>query len=212
MELARDAVEDQLARILTSQNFSNAGRLSSFLTFVVRKALAGESSEIKEYVVAVEVFDRPKSFDPRFDTIVRVMASKLRARLSEYYATAGANDPIIIELPRGSYIPSFRSRQTPALEAIKQAGGSTEEVPAPVRRPRHWLMAAVFAGLLLLVIAVPYALRRRETPLKAPPVRFTLLPPEDAEFQNRPAISPDGQRIISPIIRRRGRVRYGCGS
>src|SRR5678816_1730654 len=105
-----EAIESQLTRIVASSHFSGAGQLSAFLQFVVRGAVSGRSGEIKEYTIATEVFGRPPSFDPRLDTIVRVQASKLRSRLAEYYAGAGAEDPVLIEIPRGSYAPAIRAR------------------------------------------------------------------------------------------------------
>jgi TolB-like protein/Flp pilus assembly protein TadD len=82
-----------------------------FLRYVVEQTLAGRSGEIKEYVVGVEVFGRGNDFDPRLDSIVRVEARKVRTKLAEYYASAGARDPVSIELPKGSYAPLIVERQ-----------------------------------------------------------------------------------------------------
>src|ERR687896_1539706 len=96
-------VRDQLDRILRSPGFANAPFLSAFLQHVVDNALSGHSDGAKEYTIAVEVFGRPDTFDPRTDTIVRVQARRLRARLDAYYKTVGHADPLIIDMPRGSY-------------------------------------------------------------------------------------------------------------
>src|SRR3979409_133062 len=111
--LTQYSIEAQLARLLASSQFSGAGRLSAFLEFVVRKTVGGHGDQIKEYTVGTEVFGRPETFDPRLDTIVRVQASNLRRRLVEYYANGGASDPVVIELPRGSYVPSIHARDLP---------------------------------------------------------------------------------------------------
>ncbi len=111
--LSLELIEAQVARLLASSQFSGAGRLSAFLEFVVRKTVVGQSSQIKEYTIGTEVFGRPESFDPRLDTIVRVQASNLRRRLVDYYANGGASDPVVIELPRGSYVPSIHARDLP---------------------------------------------------------------------------------------------------
>src|SRR3954453_21468267 len=150
-----DAVEEQLARILASRDFASSGSLSAFLQFVVRETLAGKDQGIKEYAVGTQVFNRPESFDPRLDTIVRVQASKLRSRLAEYYATHGANDPIVIELPRGSYVPVFRTKQTVVPE------NRTIQPTAPTRnwRKRRDLIAAVVAGGCIGGLAVLYGIR-----------------------------------------------------
>ena len=62
---------------------------------------------MKETVLGMEVFDRPSSFDPRTDTIVRVEARRLRSKLKEYYETQGQHDAVLIEFPKGSYVPTF---------------------------------------------------------------------------------------------------------
>jgi len=101
-------VSAQLEKILSSPQFSQAAALSRFLRFVVESAQVGQT--VKEYAIGVEVFNRGKDFDPRIDTIVRVQASKLRSKLLEYYSSAGAEDIIVIGLPKGGYAPEIRER------------------------------------------------------------------------------------------------------
>ena len=100
-----DDVRHQLDRLLASSGFANAGRMSRFLKFVVEKTLAGEGERLKEYVIGIEVFDRDASYDPRLDSIVRVEAARLRAKLAEYYAGQGRGDPVVLSLPKGGYAP-----------------------------------------------------------------------------------------------------------
>jgi serine/threonine-protein kinase len=107
MQVPAEAVLQQLDRIVDSGAFRNAGRLRAFLRFVVEETLAGRQGEIKEYPIAVVVCGRPPSFDPKLDPIVRVDATRLRSRLATYYQTEGTADEIRIELPKGSYVPSF---------------------------------------------------------------------------------------------------------
>jgi len=96
---ARDAIPDSqavrvhLAKVLASAQFSTAPRLSRFLSFVVDSALEGRSSEIKESLIAVEVYGRPPDYNPQMDSTVRVEAWRLRAKLRDFYATADASDP-----------------------------------------------------------------------------------------------------------------------
>jgi predicted ATPase len=105
----RDPVIAQVARLLRSGTFANAPSLRRLLAYVVDRSLDGTGDAVKEYSIGVEVFDRGESFDPRIDTIVRVQARRLRAKLVEYYALEGRADPIVIELPKGRYLPRFRS-------------------------------------------------------------------------------------------------------
>lgn len=100
-------VKKQLKQMLAHPTFSGAPRLSALLRYIVEETLAGRGDQLKEYALGVAVLERGSSFDPRLDSIVRVEASKLRARLATYNREAGANDTIRVELPRGSYVPRF---------------------------------------------------------------------------------------------------------
>src|ERR1700746_1921485 len=101
-------VRRQLNRLLAAPRFVRNERLSRFLQFVVERHLEGRDAEIKESLIAVEVFDRKPDFDPKQHSIVRTEAARLRARLLEYYAGEGNGDSLIIELPKGAYVPVFR--------------------------------------------------------------------------------------------------------
>ena len=100
-------IRAHLTELLASRLFRSARRLSLFLTFVVDKELSGEGEVIKEYVIATEVYGRGSDYDPQIDSTVRVEASRLRAKLRDYYASEGATAPVRIELPKGSYVPFF---------------------------------------------------------------------------------------------------------
>jgi adenylate cyclase len=102
-----DAIRSQLDRILQSVDFRASNKQRSFLSFVVDEALAGRSSQLKGYTIAVSVYGRPEQFDPQVDPIVRVEAGRLRRALDHYYLTAGKGDPIRIAIPKGSYVPTF---------------------------------------------------------------------------------------------------------
>jgi serine/threonine-protein kinase len=107
------AVRTQVDRILASPGFARAERLRRFLKFVAESTLDGRLAEVKESVIGIEVFDRrPASYNTDVDPIVRVQAGRLRVKLAEYYEQEGANDALVIELPRGRYVPSFRARPT----------------------------------------------------------------------------------------------------
>lgn len=111
-EITADEVRSQIARIQAHRLFVHSSRMRRFLGFTVESALAGNADQLKEYVLGLEVFDRPATHDPRIDPIVRVEARRLRAKLRDYYASEGAGDELIVEYPRGSYIPQFRLRGT----------------------------------------------------------------------------------------------------
>jgi serine/threonine-protein kinase len=103
-------VRQALGKVLASPGFVGAGRLGSFLQFLVDRTLQGDSAGIKESVLGVEVFGRPADYDPRTDPIVRVEARRLRTRLGEYYSGPGQNEPVRIHIPKGTYVPSYEYR------------------------------------------------------------------------------------------------------
>ena len=95
-----DEVREQLDRVLRSPGFANAPSLSGLLRHLVEYALSGRADGLKEFTIAVEVFGRPATFDPRTDTIVRVQARRLRARLDAYCADAGLADQVVLHLSK----------------------------------------------------------------------------------------------------------------
>ena len=80
-------------------------RLSAFLRYTVETTLAGEADSLKEFVIGAEVFQRGDSFNPQTDNLVRVAANRLRSKLAEYYHGSGQADAVVIDLPRGRYVP-----------------------------------------------------------------------------------------------------------
>ena len=102
------AVRKQLEHVLSSAGFARSERLSQFLRFVVERQLEGKDDELKEPLIAIEVFGRKPDYDPKQDSIVRTEAGRLRSRLVEYYAGEGHGDPVVIELPKGGYTLVFR--------------------------------------------------------------------------------------------------------
>ena len=103
-----DPIRQELERILESPGFTRSERLSGFLRFVVEEKLQGRESGLKEAVIGSEVFGRKPDYDTRADPVVRMEASKLRARLDEYYVGSGAGDPVRIEIPKGAYVPKWK--------------------------------------------------------------------------------------------------------
>ena len=104
---AREVLE-QVERIEASSEFQVSERNRAFLRYVAEETLAGRELGIKAYTIACNVFGRSEDFDPAADPIVRVEAGKLRKALERYYLTAGVSDPIHIDIPKGSYVPTFR--------------------------------------------------------------------------------------------------------
>jgi TolB-like protein/Flp pilus assembly protein TadD len=136
-----------MERILASRSFWRAEGLSRFLRYIVDETLAGRAEAIKEYSIGVAVFDRGPSFDPKADTIVRAQARRLRAKLAEYYQNSSTESDVVIELPKGAYVPSFVLRPRPADEQSTVPAGLTF---APANRFRRRRTILVIAGMTLL--------------------------------------------------------------
>jgi hypothetical protein len=131
----------QVQKLLNSEALVNAHHLQKFLAYVTSKTIEGLPDEIKEYSIGREVFGRPENYDPRIDTVVRVQAHRLREKLQEYYDGQGAGDALLLEIPKGHYIPRFSRRaDTPACSANGQPLTSSPEAPDV---PRADLRAAV---------------------------------------------------------------------
>ena len=173
MEPSADEIRAELGRVLASEGFANAERMSKFLGYVVERSLAGEGEQIKEYAIGVDVFGRDASYDPRLDSIVRVEARRLRSKVEEYYAGPGRANDVIIQLRRGSYVPTFERR--PNAVAVTH-----DEAPALVesnRSPRSRLgLALLVAGLVIVALAAWGSRRWPGRPPVEPAMSIAVLP------------------------------------
>jgi TolB-like protein len=158
---APDEVRAQLERMTASDDFIRSPQLGAFLRFVVESVLQGKSDRIKAYTIGVDVLRRDAKFDPQLDPIVRVEATRLRRTIDRYYAGLGADDTIRIDLPRGSYIPTFSRR--PAFPGVTAQSSTLD---------RFWsIRLLVVAVVALIVIAAVVALSQRR--VSAPGVATT---------------------------------------
>lgn len=155
-------------RIAASREFQRAARLRDFLSYVVDRQLAGCRDEITEYHVGRRVFGRPESYNPGEDSIVRTEARTLRQRLARYFEGEGSQEPLILEIPRGGYIPVFHPRQAEA--GVPPA--TAAPVSAPVVSRRRWLGIGALsaAGGALLWRSRPSGRAETVTAPAAPPV------------------------------------------
>jgi TolB-like protein/Tfp pilus assembly protein PilF len=154
-ESDQTAVRDQLGRILSSGPFLHSRRRQRFLEYIVTETLAGRGERLKGYNIAVEVFDRPESFDPAVDPLVRIEAARLRDKLREYYESEGQNDPIRVDLPKGAYAPHIEIRRPVAnkADALAQNGstGTARTRWGFLETPFRTLGTSIIAILLLLL-------------------------------------------------------------
>ncbi|KRE15869.1 adenylate cyclase [Bosea sp. Root381] len=207
-------IRAQLARILSSTEFSVPERIRQFLLCIVSETLAGRSERIKAYSVAVEVFGRDTNLDIQNDPVVRIEAGRLRRALERYYLLSGNADPILIEIPKGGYVPRFHQREN------RLKNGEAAPQPEPLRkrsfgrladalRPHSWLVASLVATAVIGVTS----LVRLETP--SPPAASATVSaqPEEPSLIVKPFVnlskSPDvdiyvaglGEELLSQLAR-----------
>jgi TolB-like protein len=169
-----DQVRAEVQRVLVSAPFANSQRSQRFLSYVVEATLKNVDESLKEFAIAVDVFGRNTSYDPSVDATVRVEAGRLRTRLREYYADAGHNDPIIIEIPKGAYRANF-------VENPQSPDQPIEAAPAPPQNPlwRHPVFLGCIAALLVVAIAGTALLMRSR--------------------QNRPVPATQGEIVLAVL-------------
>lgn len=160
----REAVRDQLDRMLASPYFSHSKRFPNFLRFVVDQTLSGTADNIKERTLGIEIFGRDADYDTASDPIVRVTAAEIRKRTAQYYQDPEHRQELRITLPSGSYVPQFQrpsngTEQTGQIAETRSSQVETRTSPvmeraaAPNGGRRHWLVAAAIATVLFATLA-----------------------------------------------------------
>jgi hypothetical protein len=161
-----------LDRILASPQLKRSMRMRDLLAYVGRRALEDGCEQLHEQEIGTEVFGRPAGYDTSVDNIVRVNATELRKRIDAYFETEGSNEPLVMEIPRGSYIPVFRHRplESPIVEgpgAMVAAAAQDSEshpaiemhpqllpLPSPLQQGRRWpwIAGTIIAGIAAVVL------------------------------------------------------------
>src|ERR1051325_5306931 len=151
-----DDVRLALENILSSKHFVNAHKKKKFLRLICDYYLEGRAQELNEHMLGYDVFNRESSYSPSEDPIVRVFAHEIRKKLEAYYKNEGANDPVRMDIPAGSYQPVFtRYIPEPEAEVFEEALAAPPEIEAEPSR-RRFSLGKLAAGLAVLglVIAV----------------------------------------------------------
>jgi hypothetical protein len=193
------AVREQLKRLLAHPLFTNSKRYPVLLAFTVEQTLLGHANELKERTIGVDAFGRELSYDVNLDPVVRTTAAEVRRRLVQYYYNTDHSGELIIELPLGSYVPSFRQPVVPQLgvqpeaasseksEIVSQEPLTAEIVPTSAMRIlRKWMLVTVS---LLIALAIGFGAGRIHFPMR----------PSNME------------RFWEPIIATSSRVTYCLG-
>jgi hypothetical protein len=154
--ISLEAKRAELEAVLASDSFMRAPTLAHLLSYLCEKTYAGESNQIKEYSIGVDVSRRGPDFEQESDSIVRVQANRLRKRLVEYYAGEGARNQVHITIPIGQYVPWFEEVAPTRAEQPPEPTPSTTILASARSRSWFWL-----AGLFLLAaLGIVYVLVR----------------------------------------------------
>jgi serine/threonine-protein kinase len=215
----RDTVLSHLQRVLSSTPFRQADRSAELLRYLVERALNGAGDRVKEYTIGLEALGRGKDFDPRTDPIVRAEASRLRGRLERYYAAEGESDMVVIELPKGTYVPRFYSRSLPS-----PARSDQDRPHRQVRSHRRWILWGSLGGLGILGAFTAGVWSTRSPSVdresREPATRLVVQLQSDemigSDVETDVVIAPDGARVVFASIDSLGlahlRVRRFDGS
>ncbi len=170
----RAEANQALKRVLGSRVFARAERSRRFLSYLVESALKEPPNAVKEYTIALDVFDRDNSYDPSIDATVRVEASRLRARLREYYVDEGRDDTLIIDVPKGSYVAILHNRiSPPAIPESRPVEHVSRDALAPTSTlaqtlglgRRRWIArSAILVALALVALTTTSIFHRRKMP------------------------------------------------
>jgi hypothetical protein len=153
--LSGEELQELVQRIVASRPFARAPQVKDFLTFIVERSLTDDAATINETEIGRHVLRRQQSdFDPSTDNIVRVQARHLRKKLEEYFEGEGSGEPVVLTIPKGSYIPKLSQRGAPADPSTS---------PRPWRA-RLWLAAG---GAVVLVVAGAWLVSRTGLPIPA---------------------------------------------
>jgi hypothetical protein len=182
-----DQLSKQIDVLVSSNTLHGSESLCKLLRYLAHHALQDPNGRVKEYQIATEVFGRRPDFDPQSDSMIRVQAGRLRAKLSEYYSGEGANDAIIVELPKGTYhLQSHHRTAADSKERNASPSGVAAAIAAPpdavIARTTYWKVAAIALGILL-VIAIGLISSLLSTRRLAPTVFAGGSEPAPAQFQ-----------------------------
>ena len=173
--IGRDQCFQQIDKLINSHSLHTSESLCKLLRYLAEHSLDHPGIALKEYQIATEVLGRPAGFDPQSDSTVRVQAGRLRVKLAEYYANEGPNDPIVVELPKGSYALTFHLR-APKPGAQPEAALVLEHSTAKegiAHSNRGWAIAVLILAVLLgasLVAVAGLLSQRARTQTASQPV------------------------------------------
>jgi hypothetical protein len=182
----RSELQTEIDRLVASHTLHGSESLCKLLRYLGRQAVDHPGVPVKEYQIATEVFGRQADFDPQLDSMVRVQAGRLRTKLTEYYNSEGAHDPLVVEIPKGSYAIAVHERpgavvplNGEAVSAHSVAGQRSTEHAARTNQTVRVLSVA----LIVAIAAIGWLLwARRDSAVSSASVSAAATIPSPIEI------------------------------
>jgi hypothetical protein len=165
--LPQDWRWDLAKRVSDAPQFRKSPRLREFLLFVCDRALQDRQDELREQQIGCTVFGRRPEYNTSEDNIVRVEARKLRMRLEEYFTSQGRGEPVLIEIPKGSYVPIFTPRTVEPIPMPLPTALAPSVRPPETATPRRRAWVLVQPVLIILLALTSFWLWNRGRPVPA---------------------------------------------
>ena len=194
--IGREQCFQQIERLTKSHSLHSSESLCKLLRYLAEHSLDHPGIALKEYQIATEVLGRPAGFDPQSDSTVRVQAGRLRVKLSEYYAHEGVDDPIVVEIPKGSYALTFHLRPARAgapIAAPVAIEPTEKKVEAPPANQR-WTTLVIVLAVMLAASFITSAILLSRTRTQS--VTIQPVPAAYQIFWNRFVTSPQQPWVI----------------
>jgi hypothetical protein len=196
--LSIDARWEVVQRIAASSSFQRSPRLRELLLYTCERAIQNRPEELREQLIGRGVFGRKADYNPAEDNIVRVEMRQLRKRLEEFFVTEGKDEPYIVLIPKGAYLPVFEPRESKPVEVPR-----LEPAATPRRTWRFWSTGAVIvvlAGLCAWLAAENRTMRRLGTSAAAKVERAALWPLLFNNGQETLIICADSSLVVAQTV------------
>jgi hypothetical protein len=194
----REQSFQEIEKLTNSHSLRGSDSLCRLLRYLAEHSLGDPPTSVKEYQIATEVFGRSAHFDPQSDSTVRVQVGRLRNKLAEYYSSDGEDDPVVVELPKGSYVLSFHPRTAdPATHPSGRVLPASEEAASQPKSGK-WFAAFVAVAILLAVSLVVIAtlVSARKSASSVPTGEIELAPIALRTFWNPFVTGPEEPWVI----------------
>jgi tetratricopeptide (TPR) repeat protein len=202
----------QLQAVLADRRFISSKRNAAFLRYVVEQTLGGKAHEIKEIVIAADIYGRDDGYDPKTDSIVRVEATRVRQKLRSYYENEGRSAQIQIHLPSGTYVPRFErvrdeqpEQRSPVQDTSRQMTPMPPHDGAGVRKHSVWGLAAAGGAA---VLALFLQLAPRSKPTGPRPDALAAWQEAVALFAQDPHVAQTQRGTPVPVVRAIERLEF----